>query len=154
MIFVAAITMVLGCGPTKPGSGIIVTEEPVMRVSSNGTGAVSTEVGKRRIQIRIDLRENRLLPDGGGVQVAHRFAESAERIGQASPVPGSDNAFTFDLPDSEDLGLCEKMFYRWTVIYEHGSTNTRGTYVGQEKFVMPTSERDGNNELQQALCAE
>lgn len=123
-----------------------------LTILPNGETREMNLVGKKMLQISIEVGENRLISDPPTVVYWSDILDIND-YKEATPVDNDDNAYTFVLPSSDELGLCDWMKYRWVVRYENTLLNNSGTLIGEERYVMPTSQYVGNNQLQQATCS-
>lgn len=137
-----------GCGTA---SRIDIIHENTLTILPNGSVTETDLVGTKRIQIRIEVGESRSVPNPPYVLY---WSDSLDVDGfeSASLVGGTDNRYTFDLPSSEGLGLCEWIKYRWIVGYRNTLLSTSEILIDEERYVMPTSYYVGCCTLQQALC--
>lgn len=142
-----------GCPHASTASSITVTELETVVIEANGSTTSQNVVGTRRIAIQIDPGTHTLQPDGGGVQVTYWFPGGLETTGAANVRTGEATTYEFDLPGSGDLEICERMLYRWSIVYVNADTASNGLYLGAERTVSPTTEVDGN-QIRQSLCAE
>lgn len=111
----------------------------------------------RRLSITVRPRSNaRLLADGKGVQVAVWFPNHPPGQTMEAVLDENSNPARFDFVfgGSQSLGICEKMMFRVSVIYDNTRLNNRGLYLGRETMIMPTKELVNPNQIRQATCAE
>jgi hypothetical protein len=150
----AAVALLVGCrgGGTGNGTGVRVIEGATLTRQADGSLAETNVKGRKRIALSVILGPgNRFLPSGG-VQVTHWLPGHQERTVQAQAVPGAPDRFFVDLPESDQLDVCEKMLYRWTVIYARPDPRANGLFLGAERFVMPTQTVRSSGTIEQALC--
>lgn len=158
-LLTAAVALVVGCGGARPGggtgdgTGVRVIEGPTLTQQADGSLAATNVKGRKRIALSVVLGPgNRFLPSGG-VQVTHWLPGHPEHTVRAQAVPGAPDRFFVDLPESDQLDVCEKMLYRWTVIYARPDPGANGIFLGEERFVMPTQTFRSDGTIEQALCA-
>lgn len=152
-LLLSLVTLLPACKTTGSDlEPLEVLDLATQTVASDGTVSDAEWIGKKRVRIAIDPGDHALQPAGAGVQVSFWKPGGFEDTEAAQLVPGSSTEFRFDLPTSEELGICQYLLYRWTVVYDHAGTGTPGTFIGQTRFVMPTKQMV-NGQLVQALCS-
>jgi hypothetical protein len=151
--FALAALFAAACHAPSSGGGLLLTELPTVTVLESGATTGQNVVGKKRVSVRIAPGQNALLADGSGVTVFYGLSRSTLRSGQATRTGPGGRTYAFDLPGSETLDLCDKMLYRWTVVYENAATGARGTYVGEDRYVRPDVVVEGGT-IRRVPCAD
>ncbi len=143
--------------PSPPGTGVRVTREPTL-TKLNGDWVTQELKGLKRVRINVFFETGAAyIPDG--VQVTSwipaqpGISERPEKTVAAQLEEGSTTRFIANLDDSDDLDICERIMYRWTIIYKDERLNNNGLYMGAEEYETPTMSYGPGNTIQQALCA-
>ncbi len=141
-------------GSNNGGPGIRVTYGPTLTRAANGQFVNSDLVGRKRVSATVELRPGDAFLPGGGAQVFYTLPGDSERSGSATLVGGTTNQFAFEIVNSELADVCEKILYRWTVVYDLPDSDVNGVFIGEQRTIMSATKDIGNGRLEQALCAE
>lgn len=152
------ILMGASCPRTDPS--ISVTNLPVKVLMPSGTvnDEMSYTVGvnhRYQVEAKVEFlsdRANFNPPDTGVSIVWVNPITNREDSAKVQLKPGETDVYTFILPQSESLGLCQAYFYRWSVVYDI-TGGARGVYLGEGYYVLPSKRRVSSNSIQQAFCA-
>lgn len=171
LIFIFMLTCA-SCPPRRDTSppSIKVTEFPSYALFTNNDYPIVRNIGytygpsidytvgeNHRFQVRVKVEF--LTADAGfnspdtGVTIIWINPENdKEEFAKVKPDPRPlvKNIYSFVLPGSENLDLCEAYFYRWSIVYNEG--NSRAVYLGKPQFVMPYKKRTSTGAIQEALC--
>ncbi len=141
------------CRCRPGGPGITVTDLPTSWINDSGDETTTAIKGRKaKVRVTIDPDPNSLLADGTGISVVYIVTDTgAEEFADATKE--SSQEYSFILPGSNELDLCEAMFYRWTVVYDVADSPDPGTYIGEQTYVMPSTHYPSPGVAQQALCA-
>ena len=131
----APLTIFTG-GTTGPGTSFIVDDGHVYRVRATVTLSPGATFD----------------PADTGVSVIYINPENGQELFDDATESASDpTAYSFDIPESVGLDLCEPMFYRWSAVYDI-TDGARGVYLGEAQYVMPSQYRPTPNSVAQGLC--
>lgn len=152
-------TLLASACNASPGESLItVTALPPTTILADGSPAPGTTytVGDGhlfRVRATVTLDAGATFdPTDTGVSVIYIDPVSGrEESGEVTPAPSDPTTYEFDLPGSDDLDLCEPMFYRWSAVYDI-TDGERGVYLGEVQYVLPAQHRPTPNSVQQAQC--
>lgn len=131
-------------------SSIEIYHENTITILPSGSITNSNRIGKKRISIRIEVGDNRIVENPPFVLYWSDFV-TGDGFETSTQVTGSTDTYFFDLPTSDELDLCEWMKYRWVVGYQNTLLGKSGVLIDEEYYVMPNTKYSGNT-IQQALC--
>ncbi|MBI9050365.1 MAG: hypothetical protein JEZ00_13160 [Anaerolineaceae bacterium] len=137
-----------GCGTA---SLVDIVPGETLTILPDGSTTTTNRLGTKRIQISINLGENRAVTNP---PIVMYWSDSLDVDGfeSATRVENSENQYYFDLPSSENLEICEWMKYRWIVGYENTLLSKSGLKFDDERYVMPSTYYVGCCTVKQAMC--
>jgi hypothetical protein len=117
-------------------------------------------VGTKEVGIQIIFREPRELLTTLLTFWPAGYRESEETIEythnqsyEPSSPAGIAVSVRREIPGSEELQMCEGMYYMWTVTHRP-LDGEAGVFIGQPRLLLPTKRRLPTGQIEQALCSE
>lgn len=158
LLILAMLVAISSCRTCSPsGSSMItVTILPPETLHQNGSVGGAYTVGEGdifRVKAKIVLSTGaNFTAAGTGVSVIYVDPQtSRESSGMAALQAGSTTDYYFDLPGSNNLTVCQPMFYRVSAVYDL-VPGERGVYLGEPQYVLPSQYHPTPTSIQQALC--
>jgi len=152
----AALSLAASCpsnGPPPPARFFTVAPRTYLGIGVPFGDA--EDVGTKRVSLAaaafepIEITSVRLTHWLAG----HNDAATTREFDPNALTPNGNPPLEYFIPGSEDLDVCEALYFSWAVTYRVVD-GVPGAYFGAAEQIMPTRTRLANGSIEQALCAE